>query len=72
MGNLATSVARVARICAGQTGEAAVRYRQSIYVPADDTCFCLFQALSSDAVQAANDAGRFALDRITEAVLLIT
>ena len=65
-------MAHVARICAGQTGETAVRYLQSIYVPAEDTCFCVFQALSSDAVRAVNDAGHFSLDRITEAVLLIT
>jgi hypothetical protein len=69
---LATSVAHVARLCAGQTGGTGVRYLQSIYVPAEDTCFCLFQARSSDAVHAVNEAGHFALDRITEAVLLIT
>jgi len=72
VGNLATSVTHVARICADQTGGTAVRYLQSIYVPAEDTCFCLFQALSSDAVHAVNDAGHFSLDRITDAVLLIT
>jgi hypothetical protein len=65
-------VAQVARICAGQTGGTAVRYLQSIYVPGEDTCFCVFQAQSGDAVQAVNDAGQFSLDRITEAVLLIT
>lgn len=72
VGNLATSVARVARLCAGQSGENAVRYLQAVYVPAEDTCFCVFQALSSDAVRAVNDAGHFSLDRIAEAVLLIT
>ena len=71
-GNLATSVAHVARLCTEQTGGTAIRYLQSIYVPAEDTCFCVFQALSSDAVHAVNDAGHFSLDRITEAVLLIT
>jgi hypothetical protein len=65
-------VAHVARICARQSGVTAVRYLQSVYVPAEDTCFCVFQALSSDAVLAVNDAGRFSLDRITEAILLIT
>lgn len=72
MGNLATSVAHVARICSERAGGVAVRYLQSIYVPTEDTCFCVFQALSSDAVHAVNDAGQFSLDRITEAVLLIT
>jgi hypothetical protein len=72
-GDLATSVAHVARICAGRgAGSTAVRYLHSMYLPADDTCFCVFQAPSSDAVRAVNDAGHFPLDRITEAVLLIT
>lgn len=72
VGNLATSVAHVARVCSERVGGAAVRYLQSIYVPAEDTCFCVFQAPSSDAVHAVNHAGQFSLDRITEAVLLIT
>ena len=70
--DLATSVARVARICADQgSGRTAVRYVQSMYLPSDDTCFCLFQAPSSDAVRAVNDAGHFPFDRITSAVLVI-
>jgi hypothetical protein len=70
--DLAASVAQVGRLCAGQPSGTAVRYLQSVYVPAEDTCFCVFQALSSDAVRAINDTGHFALDRITEAILLIT
>jgi hypothetical protein len=70
--DLATSVAGIARICAGQGGGTAVRYLQSMYLPAEDTCFCVFQASSSDAVRAVNDAGHFPFDRITEAVLMIT
>jgi len=72
-GRLATSVAHVSRICAEQGGAGtAVRYLQSMYLPTDDTCFCLFQAPSSDAVRRVNDAGHFPLDRITRAVLMIT
>ncbi len=70
--DLAASVAHVARICAEQgDGETAVRYLQSTYVPSEDTCFCVFQALSGDAVRAINDAGHCQLDRITAAVLLL-
>jgi hypothetical protein len=47
-----------------------VRYLQSTYVPAEDTCFCLFRATSPDAVRAVNDAADFALDRITDALVL--
>jgi Protein of unknown function (DUF4242) len=72
-GDLATSIAHVARICAEQGGiGTAVRYLHSMYLPAEDTCFCVFQAPSSDAVRAVNDAGHFPLDRITDAVLMIT
>jgi hypothetical protein len=71
--DLASSVARVARICAERRhDETAVRYLQSMYLPAEDTCFCVFQAHSSDAVRAVNEVGHFPLDRITEAVLMIT
>jgi hypothetical protein len=42
-----------------------------MYLPAEDTCFCVFQAHSSDAVRAVNEVGHFPLDRITEAVLMI-
>jgi hypothetical protein len=72
-GDLASSVAHVARICAERSrGETAVRYLQSIYLPAEDTCFCVFQASSSDALRTVNEVGHFPFDRITEAVLMIT
>lgn len=68
LSGLADSVARVAFICARDgTG---VHYLQSTYLPSEDTCFCLFQAASPDAVRAVNDAGHFAVDRITAAVVM--
>lgn len=70
---LADSVARVVIACAESGGNhAQVRYLQSTYLPAEDTCFCLFQADSSDAVRAVNVAGDFALDRITAAVVMFS
>jgi hypothetical protein len=70
---LADSVARVVIACAQSNGShAQVRYLQSTYLPAEDTCFCLFQADSSDAVRAVNIAGEFALDRITAAVVIFS
>jgi hypothetical protein len=70
---LAASVARVARLCADsdRTGR-GVQYLHSAYLPTEDTCFCLFRAPSSDAVRAVNGEGHFALDRITDAVLLFS
>jgi hypothetical protein len=49
-----------------------VQYLHSAYLPTEDTCFCLFRAPSSDAVRAVNSEGQFALDRITDAVLLFS
>lgn len=72
-GNLASSVARAAQLCA-QSAEsgaaAAVQYLHSAYLPAEDTCFCLFRAASAEAVRALNDEASFALDRIAAAVQL--
>lgn len=48
-----------------------VRYLYSAYLPREDTCFCLFRAVSAEAVRAVNDLADFPLDRITEAILLV-
>ena len=74
--HLAASVARVARLCAlsmeQKPGLATdVQYLHSVYLPTEDTCFCLFRAPSADAVRAVNDDADFPLDRITAAVLLL-
>lgn len=68
---LLASAARVADACAG-TGRDGdeVRYLHSIYLPAEDLCFCVFQGPSSAAIRAVNEAGSFAFDRITDAVVL--
>ena len=70
---LAASVSRAARLCtlsAESSAASAVQYLHSAYLPAEDTCFCLFRAATADAVRALNDEADFALDRITAAVLL--
>ncbi|BEP15791.1 hypothetical protein acdb102_41020 [Acidothermaceae bacterium B102] len=73
--NLADSVGRLAMICADLTdlpGEGpAVRYLQSVYLPSEDACFCVFAATSSAAVLAVNTAADFPLDRITAGVALL-
>src|SRR5450755_4597976 len=68
---LAASVARVARLStdSGRSG-IDVEYLSSVYLPTEDTCFCLFRAPSPNAVHAVNTTAEFALDRITDAVLL--
>jgi hypothetical protein len=72
-GKLADSVSRTAQLCglSAESGSAdKVQYLHSAYLPAEDTCFCLFQAETADAVRALNDEADFALDRITAAVLV--
>ena len=69
--SLPASVARVARLCADANRPGPrVQYLQSAYLPNEDTCFCLFRATSADAVRDVNRAADFALDRITDALLL--
>jgi Protein of unknown function (DUF4242) len=71
IGELPASVARTARLCADRNRPGpSVEYLQSAYLPTEDTCFCLFSAHSAEAVRAVNREAGFALDRITEAVLL--
>ena len=69
---LTASVAGVAKLC-GDRSEVgnSIRYLQSVYLPTEDTCFCLFSAASMRVVRAVNDDGEFAFDRITPAVLLL-
>ena len=70
---LPMSVAAVETLCAEDRAAGdSVRYVQSIYLPTEDTCFCLFRAASSDAVRAINAEGNFPFDRMTRAVLLLT
>ena len=69
--SLAASVARVAQLCADMSHSGpGVQYLHSAYLPTEDTCFCLFRSPSSDAVRQVNSEAHFALDRITNAVLL--
>jgi Nickel responsive protein SCO4226-like len=62
---LPDAVARVAGACAASGDQ--VRYLHSTYLPSEDTCFCLFEAVSTEAVQAVNAVAGFAIDRITGA-----
>jgi hypothetical protein len=70
---LAASIARVALLCAETSrSDLGVQYLQSAYLPSEDTCFCLFRGPSHDAVRQVNSEANFALDRITNAVLLLS
>jgi len=59
----------VARAAAEVTKPGAeVRLLRAIFLPADETCFYLYQSSSADAVREAAARARLPLERITEAV----
>ena len=63
---LSATVRRVADTCATRRDAGVdLHYIHSIYIPAEDTCFCVFRAASAAAVHAANDAHTFRIDRIS-------
>jgi hypothetical protein len=71
-GSLSASVARLASLCDDPSHSGlGVQYVQSAYLPAEDTCFCLFRGPSPEAVRKVNIDADFALDRITDAMLLL-
>ncbi len=63
---LSTAVERVAHACrTRRMAGVDIRYLHSIYIPAEDTCFCVFRAASAAVVRDANDAPTFRIDRIS-------
>ena len=60
-----------ARLAAAEVnGEGtAVRYVRSIFVPEDETCFYLYEAVSADAVREAVQRAGLQFERIIAAVV---
>jgi hypothetical protein len=46
----------------------AVRFVRSVFVPEDETCFCLYEAGSVDVVREAARRAALAFDRVAAAV----
>jgi hypothetical protein len=63
-------IERRARTAAAELSRSgtAVRYMRSIYVPADETCFHVFEGPSIEVVEEVGRRARLEFDRITEAV----
>jgi hypothetical protein len=49
-------------------GTPGIRHVRTWFLPADETCFSLFEAPSADALRAAGDAAGLRYARITEAI----
>jgi Protein of unknown function (DUF4242) len=45
-----------------------VEHLRSVHIPADETCFHFFEAVSADAVAATGKQAGLAFDRIAEAL----
>jgi hypothetical protein len=63
-----------ARLAAEQLARegTAVRYLRSIFIPADETCFYLYEAASPDAVREAAQRAGLRVERIVEAAQTTT
>lgn len=48
--------------------DATIRHIRTWFLPADETCFSLFEAPSADVLRAAGEAAGLRYSRITEAV----
>ena len=61
---------RQARLAAEEVGDgSAVRFRYAIHVPADESCFAVYDADSAEAVAAAGNLAGLTFDRVAEAVV---
>jgi hypothetical protein len=62
-------IVRTAKSAAGRTGESpgAIRYLAVTLVPADELCYCLFEAPTIEAVRHAHELARIPCERIVEA-----
>ena len=69
--DLASAAARVESAAVQMAAEGIrVRYLGSSFVPSEETCFCEFEAPSSDAVEWANERAGVPYARILPAVRL--
>ena len=61
--------AQRARAAAGEVSAegSSVRYVRAIFVPEDETCFCLYEADSVETVREAAQRAALPFERITEA-----
>jgi hypothetical protein len=68
---LAAAVARDRRAAAGMTAAGIpVRHLSTIHIPTDESCLCLFDAPSADALREAHERAGIDYERIVEAVLV--
>ena len=71
-GELAAAVDRDRRAAAGMSAAGVpVRHLSTIYVPSDESCFCLFDAPSAEALRQAHERAGIGFERIVEAVQVL-
>jgi hypothetical protein len=59
-----------ARLAAGELTRRGtpVRYLSSIFVPEDETCFHLYEAISADAIREVAQRAELSFERVLEAI----
>lgn len=62
------AAARRVEAAAAELDGATARYVRTIFVPADETCFYLFEADSADAVVSVGGRAELPFERVLEAV----
>ncbi|HEX8857896.1 MAG TPA: nickel-binding protein [Actinomycetes bacterium] len=68
---LAAAVDRDRRAAEGMTAAGIpVRHLSTIHIPSDESCLCLFDAPSIDALREAQERAGIGFERIVEAVLV--
>ncbi len=66
---LVAAAARARSTTAQMTLEGTpIRYLRSIFVPAEEKCFCIFDGPSAEAVKQANQRAEIPFERVVEAL----
>ncbi len=66
---LVAAAARAKSATAQMTLEGTpIRYLRSIFVPAEEKCFCIFDGPSAEAVKQANERAEIPFERVVEAL----
>lgn len=64
---LSRAVLRARSVADSSQAQSSVRYLRSIFLPEDETCFHLYEAVSAAAVEEASRRAEVAFDRVVRA-----
>jgi hypothetical protein len=72
-GGLVADVARMAKVGAANATDAGlgIRFMQAVFVPLDECCFVLYQAVSASDVTTAGQMAGLQFDRVSRATAVL-